>query len=283
MLRKESQKARLDHLYQVKRKGYKRAAEELKQRIKAKAATLKRYKNRVNQYRQNKLFQSNQSKFYQELDGKSHEDNIIPDKEKTREFWSGIWEKNVKHNESTDWIQNVAEENQGNKQQNIDIAPTKIKERIRKMTNWKFPGPDGVHGYWIKMLVSMQERIALHLPSCITRREAPDWMTTGWTVLLLKDQSKGNEVRYYRPITCLPLMWKLITGIAADEIYNHLEENDLLPEEQKGCRRNSRGTKDQLLIDNAVMKNCRRRKVGLNMVWIDYRKAYDMVPHSWIK
>ena len=175
MLRKESQKARLDHLYRVRRKGYKRAAEELKQRIKAKVATLKRYKNR-----------------------KSHEDNIISDKKKTREFWSGIWEKNVKHNESTDWIQNVAEENQGNKQQNIDIAPTKIKERIRKMTNWKTPGQDGVHGYWIKMLVSMQERIALHLPSCMTRREVPDWMTTGWTVLLLKDQSKGNEVRNYR-------------------------------------------------------------------------------------
>ena len=31
------------------------------------------------------------------------------------------------------------------------------------------------------------------------------------------------------------------------------------------------------------MKNCRRRKVELIMVWIDYRKAYDMVPHSWIK
>ena len=78
-------------------------------------------------------------------------------------------------------------------------------------------------------------------------------------------------------------MKKLITGIAADEIYNHLEENDLLPEEQKGCRRNSRGTKDQLLIDKAVMKNRKRRKVGLSMVWIDYRKAYDMVAHSWIK
>ena len=51
MLRKESQKTRLDHLYRVKRKGYKRAAEKLKQRIKAKAATLKRYKNRAKQYR----------------------------------------------------------------------------------------------------------------------------------------------------------------------------------------------------------------------------------------
>ena len=59
MLRKESQKTRLDNLYRVKRKGYKRAAEELKQRIKAKAATLRRYRTRVNQYRQNRLFQSN--------------------------------------------------------------------------------------------------------------------------------------------------------------------------------------------------------------------------------
>ena len=32
-----------------------------------------------------------------------------------------------------------------------------------------------------------------------------------------------------------------------------------------------------------VMKNCRRRRVGLSVVWIDYWKAYDMVPHSWIK
>ena len=92
---------------------------------------------------------------------KSHEENIIPDKEKTREFWSGLWEKNVKHSENTDWIQKAAEETHGKKQQNIDITLTKIKETIRKISNWKAPGPDSVYGYWIKMLVSMQERIAL--------------------------------------------------------------------------------------------------------------------------
>ena len=75
----------------------------------------------------------------------------------------------------------------------------------------------------------------------------------------------------------------MLISIASNEIYNYLEENDILPEEQKGCRRNSRGTKDQLLIGNAVMKNCRKRKVGLSTVCIDYRKAYDMVPHSSIK
>ena len=38
---KKSQKTRLGHLYQVKRKGYKRADEKLKKRIKAIAATFK--------------------------------------------------------------------------------------------------------------------------------------------------------------------------------------------------------------------------------------------------
>ena len=55
-----------------------------------------------------------------------------------------------------------------------------------------------------------------------------------------------------------------------------------MPEEQKGCRRRSHDTKDQLLIDKAVIKNWKRRKTNLNMTWIDFRKAYDMIPHSWM-
>ena len=45
----------------------------------------------------------------------------------------------------------------------MEITPAKIKERIRKSTNCKAPGPNGVYGYLIKMFVSMQERITFHL------------------------------------------------------------------------------------------------------------------------
>ena len=65
---KESQNTRLDHLYRIKKKGYKRADEELKKRIKAIVATFKRYKNIIRQHWQKKMFQSNRSKFYQKLD-----------------------------------------------------------------------------------------------------------------------------------------------------------------------------------------------------------------------
>ena len=73
-----------------------------------------------------------------------------------------------------------------------------------------------------------------------------------------------------------------MTGIIADSMCEFFVENDALPVEQKGCRRNSRGTKDQLLIDKMVLADCKRRHKNLAMAWVDYKKAYDMVPHSWI-
>ena len=30
------------------------------------------------------------------------------------------------------------------------------------------------------------------------------------------------------------------------------------------------------------MRDSRNRHTNLTMAWVDYRKAYDMVPHSWI-
>ena len=65
-------------------------------------------------------------------------------------------------------------------------------------------------------------------------------------------------------------------------MYNYLEREKILPEEQKGCKRGSRGTKDPLLIDKMVLKDCKKRHTNLSMAWINYRKGYDLVPHSWV-
>ena len=72
--------------------------------------------------------------------------------------------------------------------------------------------------------------------------------------MLQKDKNKGNVASDYRPITCLPLMWKLLAGGIADQIYAHLDQEKLFPEEQKGCRKGSRGTNDLLDIDRAMIK-----------------------------
>ena len=55
----------------------------------------------------------------------------------------------------------------------------------------------------------------------------------------------------------------------------------MLPEEQKGCRKGSRGPNDLLYTDRAVTNEVKSRNKNLAIAWIDYKKAY-MVPHSWI-
>ena len=151
------------------------------------------------------------------------------------------------------------------------------------MPNWKSPGPDGVQGYWIKNLSNLHGNIALQLHRCLQENNVPSWMVTGKTILCVKELEKGNAVANFRPITRLPLLWKLLMGILAEKLYEHLEQANILPWEQKGCRKGSQGTKDQLIIDKMIVKNCKKRLTSLAVAWMNYRKAYDMVPHSWIE
>ena len=52
--------------------------------------------------------------------------------------------------------------------------------------------------------------------------------------------------------------------------------------EQKGCKKGSYGCKDQLLVNKMILEHYRKMKRNLSTAWIDYRKAFDSVPHSWI-
>ena len=77
----------------------------------------------------------------------------------------------------------------------------------------------------------------------------------------------------YRPTACLNLIYKLLTGIISDKTFYNLQENKLLPEEQKESRTKCQRTKDQLVIDRCILQNCWKRKKNLSMAWVDYKKA----------
>ena len=117
-----------------------------------------------------------------------------------------------------------------------------IKTGVRKMASWKAAGPDLVQGYWLKKLSGLHPRLQLHFQECVQQGNVPEWMVRGRTVLIQKDPSKGTQASNYRPITYLPIMWKLLTGIIREKLWCHLGKNGLFVDEQKGCRKGSRGT-----------------------------------------
>ena len=247
--------------------------------MQAKATKFKRYDQRIEQYRTNRLFQQDQKRVYQQPNGKI-ESSEKPDTEESRRLWSIIWETGKSHNNHAEWLKELRSERNKIKLGNIKITTEMVTQQTRKVPRWKCPEPDGVQGYWLKNFPALHERIEAQINDMINNgMDIPKWMTTGKTIFFQKDPDKGNVVDNYQSILCLPFMWKLMTGIIANSVYEYLEVYNLIPVEQKGCRRNIRGTKDQFLIDKMVLTDCKKRHTNLGMVWNDYRKDY-MIPHS---
>ena len=85
-IRKEGKYKRLEEKYKIRTKVLPTVTEELKQRVLAKIAKVKRYEQRVKQYRQNRMFQSDQKRFYVEIYNgqESKVDKVIPDADESK-------------------------------------------------------------------------------------------------------------------------------------------------------------------------------------------------------
>ena len=163
----------------------------------------------------------------------------------TQNVWKIWWERERVNDERS--------------QERVSISVEKIRKQCRKIPNWKAPGRNSVQGYWIKNLSSLHQRVSSQMNRILMGEDdLSEWMTHDRTVLCQKDPQKGNTADNYRPITWLPLMWRLLTGKIVEEMYNYFEREKILPEEQKWRQRVRPGTKDQLLIDKTVSKVCKK-------------------------
>ena len=149
----------LNERYRVKRKGLKTVTQELKQRMLAKSAKVRRYQQRIEQFRQNRIFYFEQKKMYAEFNGYGLRLSDVPNAEETKIFWGDIWSVGKGHNREAEWLKDIKNELGKNKhlQERVVISVEKVTKQCSKMPNWKAPGKDGVEGYWIKNLSNLHE------------------------------------------------------------------------------------------------------------------------------
>ena len=281
---KERKVRNIEQKYNIRRnQNLPEVKEIIKQQMQAKAQRIHRFEKQTKFYRQNKTFREDTKRFYHELGKKSIEVKEPPEIPEVEEFWSKIWEDNKSHNSEAQWIKDLEKVTENQEQQRWhDISKEEAILAIMKSSNWKAPGNDGIANFWLKNLSSVHEDLTTAYNDILKNSEKqPDWLTEGLTYLLPKPEETKNP-KNYRPITCLPTMYNILTSILTKRTYAFLEENELLPTEQKGCKRGSYGCKDQLLINEMSLENCARSKRNLSSAWIDYKKAFDSVPHSWI-
>ena len=273
------------HKYRMDYRGINEVLEDAKQRLIAISHRLRRYEKRNEQFRINKVFRNNPQKVYRQFRGQTKTEDVLHyNKDELVEYWKERWELPVNHNNDASWLSEIERKSVTiTPQQSIVIAIEDVKHKLASMANWKAPGPDSLQTYWIKKLPILHQRLAKNYNTLLRHPQTlPRWMTTGRTLLLRKDEGKPPTPDNFRPITCLPTMGKLFMGVLTNKINTHVRQNNILHYEQKGARARCRGAKDHLAVDRAVTNDSRKRHTNLTMAWIDYRKAFDSLPHSWI-
>jgi len=100
---------------------------------------------------------------------------------------------------------------------------------------------------------------------------------------LLPKSEDSKDVRIYRPTTYLTTTIKTLTGIIAKRISTHLEEQNSLPADKKGCHPGSKCFKYQFVISKEIHAYCMRRNKNLNIARIGYQKTFDSVPNIWVE
>ena len=274
---------KLKRKYQLNEGNTLEVKETIKQKVQLKTQRVQRFEKRSKFYRQNNIFKSDAKRFYREVGKEPIKVEKIPEVEEIETFWKNIWSTEKGYNERAKWINNTESRNENVPEQEwVDITTDEVRYSLSKAHKWKSPGIDQVNNFWLHSLNEAHELIAEHLSKLLRDPDlSPQWLSEGTTYLLPKTEETQNP-KNYRPITCLSTTYKLLTSILTERVYKHLQDNNLFPIEQKGCKRGSYGCKDQLLINRMVMENCKSRCRNLSVAWIDYRKAFDSVPHAWI-
>ena len=161
----------------------------------------------------------------------------------------------------------------------LDITYDKVVMLLRSLNESSSPGPDGVHPVLLRRCASS---VAVPLTIIFKTSLSTGVLPREWKVsevsALFKKGKKADPLNY-RPVSLTSVCCKVMERLLHGHMMDYLECGGLLSDKQFGFR-SGRSTEDQLLL--AYSDVIGRVDVGgaVDMVYLDFSKAFDLVSHS---
>ena len=106
----------------------------------------------------------------------------------------------------------------------------------------------------------------------------PDSLKKARVIPIYKEGEK-HDINNYRPISILPIMSKIFEKIAYKQLYEYLEQNSYLYNNQIGFRSRKSTTHAILNFLQHLYKNLDSGKIIFS-IFLDFKKAFDSVNHT---
>ena len=154
-----------------------------------------------------------------------------------------------------------------------------VTTRIEKLNQYKSPGPDG---FLPRVLREVSRQVASHLTAVFNKSLESgvipeDWRFANVTPIYKKGDRKspGN----YRPISLTSVVGKMLESIITDEIVDHLENHNLIVDSQHGFRQKRSCLTNLLEFFHDMMREHDKDR-AVDVLYLDFQKAFDKVPHG---
>jgi hypothetical protein len=162
---------------------------------------------------------------------------------------------------------------------NFTITVGEVHGMLLALDSSSAVGPDGIHP---NLLKSCASELAYPLSLIFNRSLESGVLPEAWLVSTIVPLFKGKS-RYeslnYRPVSLTSVCCKTMERILVSHLVEYLEDNELLSPNQFGFRR-GRSTEDQLLLTYADVVEWVDAGLMVDVVLLDFSKAFDVVCHS---
>jgi hypothetical protein len=163
--------------------------------------------------------------------------------------------------------------------ENIEFGPEDMEISIKELATFSAPGPDGIPAGLLKKCAgALKAPLTMLWKASITEGIIPE----GFKVGLITPIHKGgprDRPQNYRPVTLTSHVIKVFEKVVVRRLVRYMEEADLYNNGQHGFRRN-RSCLSQLLEHHHRLVAQLEEGAGVDVVYLDFAKAFDKVDHG---
>ena len=161
----------------------------------------------------------------------------------------------------------------------IIVTENKVKLLLKQLNVSKSTGPDNFHPRFLKETAdNISYPITILFNKSLSEGSLPsDWKLANVTCIFKSgDKTKSSN---YRPISITSILCRMLESIIKSAVMEHCKDSNIFTDSQYGFRER-RGCILQLLTVFDAWSKYIDSDIPVDTVFLDFRKAFDSVPHK---
>lgn len=161
----------------------------------------------------------------------------------------------------------------------ISMDPVTVERALQRLKVEKSPGPDGIHPMVLRECAGVLSvpLSKIFMKSLQTGRVPQEWKLANVTPLFKKGTK--SDPSNYRPVSLTSVVCKIMEGLIKEKMVEHLERANSMSGCQHGFVK-GRSCLTNLLCTLDSWTRALDEGYGVDVLYLDYRKAFDTVPHK---